>query len=56
MRPKLARSSNGPLTCSQRLKTNPEHTVALQGVMGHGQKLASPQLSASLSVNTFLQK
>ena len=31
MRPKSGRSSNGPRTCSKRLKTSPEHAVALRG-------------------------
>ncbi len=34
MRPKSGRSSNGPPTCSKRLKTSPEHAVALQKVDG----------------------
>ncbi len=34
MRPKSSGSSNGPRTCSKRLKTSPEHAVALQEVDG----------------------
>ncbi len=34
MRLKSGRSSNGPRTSSERLKTSPEHAVALQKVDG----------------------
>jgi hypothetical protein len=33
-RPKLASSSNGPRTCSKRLKTNPEHAVGEEKKFG----------------------
>jgi hypothetical protein len=41
-------------TCSKGLKTNPKHPVALQGVLGHSQKLVSQQLSVSVRGNSFL--
>ena len=30
MRPKSSRSSNGPRTCSKRLKTSPEHAGGME--------------------------